>query len=107
MANIMVKKNLFCKFSFWNLFHSAQIDGDVILSIVVKFLDLTCGYSLYYKTRNSQQTEYMRIHCLNGNRQAFRDAFALTMNINSKWDIGYRDNGILYGYKFWILIKGN
>ena len=79
----------------------------MMLSIVVKFLDLICGYSLYYKTRNPQQTEHVSINCLNGNRQAYWDAFGLTININSKWDIGYCDNGTSYWYKFWILIKGN
>ena len=77
------------------------------MSIEVKFLDLTCGYSLYYKTRNPQQTERRPINCLNGNGLNFPDVFGLLMNKNSQWDIGYSNNGVLYGYKFWILITGS
>ena len=93
---------------YWNIFHSAENHRDVTLSISmhVKLLDVTCGGSLYFKTRNS--TETWHINCLNGNRQSDYYWFSLTMDKNIKWDIGYLNNRTSYDDKrFWISITGD
>ena len=96
--------NLICG----NKFYSTQSDGDVTLLITVKLLDLTCNGSLYYKTRNSQQTEPSRINCLNGIRQQHEGRVRRTMNKNIKWNIGYLNYRTSNGdKKFWISITGD
>ena len=107
LANILVKFCFLVNLLFGGIFHSAQIDDHITLSIAVKLLDLTCDDSLYYETRNSPQTLHVRINCVNGSRNEYPHVISLNMNKNSKWDIGYFDDGISYGNKFWISITGD